>query len=63
MEAQFRRLSENPDLSPERAEFDPPVRLSRYEKHLIVYLVEPSGVFIVRGLHERMGLHDQLSGS
>ncbi len=40
LETRFGQLAENPDLAPERTEFQPPVRIYRYEKHLIVYLVE-----------------------
>ncbi|WP_420565145.1 type II toxin-antitoxin system RelE/ParE family toxin [Thalassobaculum sp.] len=61
METRFQQLAANPDLAPLRAEFRPPVRLSRYERHLIVYLDEPDGVLIVRVVHERMDLPDQLS--
>ena len=61
MEHRFRQLAENPDIAPERTEFNPPVRLARYEKHWVVYLVEPDGVFIVRVVHERMHLPDHLS--
>lgn len=59
----FGQLAENPNLAPERTDFQPPVRLSPYEKHLIVYLAEPGGVFIVRVLHERMNVPTQISGA
>ncbi|MEX2614785.1 MAG: type II toxin-antitoxin system RelE/ParE family toxin [Alphaproteobacteria bacterium] len=40
MEMLFRNLAGNPEIAPERHEFDPPVRLCRYGNHLIVYRSE-----------------------
>ena len=58
---EFKLLSRNPRLVPERAEFDPPVRIRRYERHLIVYIVEDSDILIVRVLHQNMDVPTQLS--
>lgn len=61
LDVQFERLAENPLLAAERAEFEPPVRIHRYQKHLIVYRDEPGGILIVRVLHERMDVSGQVS--
>lgn len=62
MDAAFRLLAANPLCAAERREFEPPVRIHRYEKHLIIYRAEPGGVFIIRVLHERMDIAAWLSG-
>lgn len=63
-------LAVSPLLAPERLEFDPPVRIFPYARHLIVYRVEASadeprrraqGVFVVRVLHKRMDVPTQLA--
>lgn len=56
----FGFLAENPLLSRERLDLFPPVRIHHYEKHLIVYLVEPSHVLIIRVLHESMDIETRL---
>ena len=61
LESKFSQLAESPKLSPERTEFDPPVRIHNYEKHLIVYVADDAGVLIVRVLHESMDLPSRLS--
>lgn len=53
-------LAENPLVAPEQIEFVPPVRIHHYKKHLIVYLIQEDGIFIVRVLHERMDVKLQL---
>lgn len=63
MEARFERLAESPALASERSEFTPPVRIHRYEKHLIVYTAEDDGIFIVRVLHESMDVPAHLYGA
>jgi len=63
MEDRFRHLAETPFLGAERPEFQPPVRIHTYEKHLIVYIPEKSGILIVRVLHESMDVPAQLSGT
>lgn len=63
MEVQFSRLAENPYLASERAEFNPPVRMLPYQRHIIVYLVTDAGVLIVRVLHERMDVRKHLQNS
>ena len=62
MEISFRRLAENPFLAAERIEFDPPVRIHRYEKHLIVYIERGDGILILRVLHENMDIPGRLGG-
>ncbi|WP_420722477.1 type II toxin-antitoxin system RelE/ParE family toxin [Hwanghaeella sp. LZ110] len=61
MEARFERLADSPLLAAERGEFDPPVRIHPYEKHLIVYTAQEDGILIVRVLHESMDVPAQLS--
>lgn len=56
----FKFLAENPLLSRERVDLTPPVHIHRHEKHLIVYLVEPSHILIVRVLHESMDIETRL---
>ena len=46
-------IADNPRMARERAEFNPPVRLHPYQSHMIVYLLDDSGVLIVRVLHGR----------
>jgi len=61
MEQKFIQLAENPKLSPERAEFEPPVRIYHFEKHLIIYVGENSGILVVRVLHESMDVPTHIS--
>ena len=61
LEARFKSLSENPMLSAQRREFDPPVRIHRYEKHLIIYMETDPGILIIRVLHMSMNVPAQLS--
>lgn len=56
MDSQFQLLAKNPDLAVERDEFDPPVRLFQYQKHLIVYLAKEGGILVIRVLHENMDI-------
>lgn len=53
-------LAENPLIASERLEFMPPVRIYHHKKHLIVYVLQEDGIFIVRVLHERMDVHLRL---
>lgn len=50
----FARSAENPDLAVERTELEPPVRIHRYERHMIVYRREEAGILIIRALHGSM---------
>lgn len=56
----FKFLAENPLIATERLEFVPPVRIHHHKKHLIVYLIQEEGIFIVRILHERMDVTRQM---
>ena len=51
--ATFDLLADHPRMARERSEFRPPVRLHAYRAHVIVYIMEPSGILIVRVLHGR----------
>ena len=59
--AKFDLLAERPLLYAERADFTPPVRIARYEEHLVIYLIDEIGVLIVRVLHKRMDVAARLS--
>ena len=61
MERQFENIAQSPFLAAERKEFTPPVRILPYERHLIVYLIEDDGIFIVRILHASMDIPAHLS--
>ena len=50
----FDRIAEKPELEPERRDFEPPVHIQHYQKHLIVYVVDDASVLIVRVLHQNM---------
>ncbi|UUX49612.1 type II toxin-antitoxin system RelE/ParE family toxin [Nisaea acidiphila] len=63
MELSFRRLAENPQLAALRPEYSPPVRIQRYEKHLIVYVEQAYGILIVRVLYESMDVPSRLGGT
>jgi len=54
LEEKFRQLAENPGLAPERAEFQPPVRIHHHTRHLIIYIPDDAGILIVRVLHDAM---------
>lgn len=49
----FDLLAENPHLTRERPEFDPPVRLHPYQAHMIAYIIRDDGILIIRVLHGR----------
>lgn len=57
----FDMLAETPELAVERRDFQPPVRIHHYEKHLIVYAINDSGILIVRVLHQSQNVPAQLS--
>ncbi len=61
MDRQFAHLARSPLLAAERSEFDPPVRIFPYEKHLIVYRAEDTGIFIIRVSHESMDITSKIA--
>ena len=61
LDAKFQLLANNPRMSPERTEFQPPVRICHHARHLIVYREAEGGIDIVRVLHDRMELSEHLS--
>ena len=61
LERKFSLLADNPEISPERTEFDPPVRIHPHERHLIVYVMEKDEILVVRVLHSRMDIDDHIS--
>lgn len=54
-------LSSNPHISRERDEYTPPVRLYRFNEHLIVYIADESTLHVIRILHRSMDVESQLS--
>ena len=56
-------ISESPYIYRERTEFVSPVRIARAGQHLVVYSIEIDFVLIVRVLHSRMEIEEQISGS
>jgi toxin ParE1/3/4 len=58
---EFEALSLNPHIAPERGDFDPPVRIRRYERHLIIYVMREADVLIVRVLHQSMDVPSRLA--
>lgn len=62
LNVQFQRLADSPALAPARADFDPPVRIFPYQRHLIVYMQERhETILVVRVLHQRMNVPAQLT--
>ena len=61
LEVKFGFLAKNPNLHPERPSFDPPIRISHYEQHMVVYTIDGDGILIIRVLHSRMDIPSQLS--
>lgn len=57
----FEMLAAMPEMAAERRDFQPPVRIHHYEKHLIIYVITDSGILIVRMLHQRQDVSAQLS--
>lgn len=49
--AAFERLAENPAGVRERIEFTPPVRIYRYESHIVVFRDEADNIAIIRIRH------------
>lgn len=49
----FKSLAQNPHLTRERMEFDPPVRLHPYQAHMIAYIIRDDGILIILVLHGR----------
>ncbi len=57
----FEVLAVMPEMAAERRDFQPPVRIHHYEKHLIIYVVTDNGILIVRVLHQSQDVPAQLS--
>ncbi len=49
-------IADHPFLAHERTMFRKPVRIHTYQSHVIAYLVDDSGVLIVRILHAHQNL-------
>ncbi len=57
----FDMLQDQPDIARSRSEFTPPIRLYRYQSHVIVFHAEAGSVTIVRVLHGRSNWAEFLS--
>ncbi len=57
----FKALAVMPEMAVERLDFQPPVRIHHYEKHLIIYVITDKGILIVRVLHQSQDVPAQLS--
>jgi len=53
-------LANQPQMSRQRHEFKPPVRIHHHAHHLIVYTALDDGVHLIRILHEEMDVTSQL---
>ena len=51
LDAKFRQLADMPLMAAERKGIDPPVRIHRHERHLIVYTITDSSILIIRVRH------------
>ncbi len=49
----FDLLAANPKMARERAEFTTPLRVHRFQSHMIVYQIEGDDILIVRVRHGR----------
>ncbi|MCD2448889.1 type II toxin-antitoxin system RelE/ParE family toxin [Methylicorpusculum oleiharenae] len=56
-------LADTPLVFRERDEFTPPVRIHTHKRHLIIYKINEDHILIIRILHERMNVEDQLASS
>lgn len=54
-------LAATPEIAVERRDFQPPVRVHHYEKHLIIYVITNKGILIVRVLHQSQDVPAQLA--
>jgi toxin ParE1/3/4 len=46
-------LAKFPRMARERVELDPPVRMHRYQSHIVIYVIEDAGIVILRVRHGR----------
>ena len=60
LNASFKNLNDHAKFSQLRTEFTPPVYIYRCNHHLIVYLKNDSHIVVVRILHEKMDMDEQL---
>ena len=60
LETAIKLLAEQPLISRNRTELDPPVRIHHHGHHLIVYLALDDGISIIRVLHESMDVDSHL---
>jgi toxin ParE1/3/4 len=49
----FQSIVSFPEMARQRTEFDPPVRIHRFRKHLIIYLINDNQIDVIRVLHSR----------
>lgn len=53
LDEKLENLCRHPEISRERTEVDPPVRLHPYRSHLIIYRIERDHLAIIRVVHSR----------
>ncbi len=49
----FDLLAVNPEMARERAEFTTPVRVHRFQSHMIIYEIDGNDILIIRVRHGR----------
>tara|TARA_R110002072_G_scaffold273000_1_gene433270 strand:+ start:9590 stop:9880 length:291 start_codon:yes stop_codon:yes gene_type:complete len=49
----FDLLAANPQMARERVEFSTPVRIHRFQSHIIIYQIEGDDILIIRVRHGR----------
>ena len=62
LEATFDLIARHPGIARERHELRPPVRIQRYRSHVVIYLIDAEGPFIVRIRHGREDWESSSSG-
>lgn len=53
-------IASTPAMARQRTELTPPVRVQRYQAHLVIYLIDEEGVLIVRVRHGREDWQEDL---
>lgn len=56
----FDLIASTPAMARQRTELRPPVRVQRYNAHLVIYLIDDEGVLIVRVRHGREDWQEDL---
>jgi toxin ParE1/3/4 len=62
LQEKFKALLLPPRTAAERPDFEPPVRIIPFRKHLIVYVIDDGGILILRVLHQPMDVPEMMRG-